>query len=256
VRADGMRLRLVRHEPRGVRDRPRRSSVVVELVDASRAPLALAIVEERRRDAAAPNRARGRLTVTLHPYPVRPHDRAQLDALRAALTRIATDADDASAPLRIASIRTRIRRALRDEGALPDGVAAAPSRDQRGGGIAEPPMTAVFDATGDAARLDRVYLVLEARVPVELSEVPLLRTRFLDLSVRPARARDGSEVTKIPAVARLVDDAGRAIWDAVRVATTRAQAFDLAERALRALEPRGLTLVACGRLGDAAPDVT
>ncbi len=258
VRADGMRLRVVRHEPRGVRDRPRGSSFVVELVDAGRAPLALAMIEERRRDARASRStgARGRLALTIHPYPVREHDRATLDAVRRSLARLVLAADDGASPLRIAAVRARLRRALRESDALPVGVAAAAPREHRGGGVAEPAMTAIFDASEKAGGLDRLYLILEARVPPELSEIPLLRTRFLDLSVRPARTKDDREVLRVPAAARLLDEATRALWDAVGPATTHARAFDLADAALRALAPTGFTLVACGRLGDAAPDTS
>lgn len=111
-------------------------------------------------------------------------------------------------------------------------------------------MTAVFESTSKSPRVERVYLVLEARVPPDLTDLPVLRTRFLDLWVRPGKTRDGTDLDTLPEVHALLAPATKALWDALLTPTTVATAFVAAESALRGLAATGHTLIACGRLGD------
>jgi flavin-dependent dehydrogenase len=260
VRAKGLDLEIVRHEPRGITDRPRGGYFVLDLVDGARQPLALALVEERRSVAEVqplhgptPLRA-GRLVVTVYPYPVRPHDPALLSALSGKLAALVAGADDASAPLVLKRVRAAVRKALRAPDALPAGISASSSREHRGGGVAEPAMTAVFRAKADDAPVQRIYFVLEARLPPELLDLPVLRTRWLDVWVRPERARDGRLLREIPGAGELIDSACQALWTALAGVTNRASAFAAADAALRALSPQGFTLETSGRLGAALPD--
>ncbi|MDI3288860.1 NAD(P)/FAD-dependent oxidoreductase [Polyangium sp. 15x6] len=253
VRAEGLRLRLVRHEPRSITDRPRKSYFVLDLVDAGRLPLGLVLVEEGRAAGeafagVAPRRA-GRLLVTLVPYPVRPHDPAVLAKLEQTLVGLVAAADDPAEPLLLRRVRARLRKALRAPDALPAEITATPSRAFRGGGVAEPPMTLVFRAKAPESPVPRVYLLLEARLPPELVDVPILRTRFCDVWLRPERARDGRLLTEVPEVRSLVERACAAIWDATRPAATLPAAFAAAEAALRALTPADYTFEISGRLG-------
>ncbi|TKD09230.1 NAD(P)/FAD-dependent oxidoreductase [Polyangium fumosum] len=270
VRAEGLRLRLVRHEPRSITDRPRKSYFVLDLVDAGRLPLGLVLVEEGRAAGeplagVAPRRA-GRLLVTLLPYPrsmgaalgqaerrpqtpMRPHDPAVLAKLEQTLVGLVAAADDPAKPLLLRRVRAQLRTALRAPGVLPAEITATPSRAFRGGGVAEPPMTLVFRAKHPENPVPRVYLLLEARLPPELVDIPILRTRFCDVWLRPERARDGRLLAEVPEVRSLVESACAAIWDATRPATTLPAAFAAAEAALRALTPAGYTFEISGRLG-------
>ncbi len=253
VRADGMRLRLERHEPCGLRDRPRDAWFCLELHDAERSPIGLVLVEERRRASGGPARG-GRLDATLLPYPVRPHDPAVLAEIRCALGRALGESDDPAAKLRLRAVRARLRGALGAPGALPEGVAVTRSREHRGGGVDEPPLTVVFEATAPLP-VRRLYVVIEARIPPELTEIPILRTRFLDVWARPARAADGTGIMRAPGVAAFFEAAAQRLWGALRGAGTRAAAFAAADEALAppGFEPAGLRRIAGGRLGEAAP---
>ncbi|MDI1443875.1 NAD(P)/FAD-dependent oxidoreductase [Polyangium sp. 6x1] len=253
VRAEGLRLRLVRHEPRSLTDRPRKSYFVLDLVDAGRQPLGLVLVEEGRAAGAplagvTPRRA-GRLLVTLVPYPVRPHDPAVLAKLEQTLVGLVAAADDPAEPMLLRRVRARLRKALRAPSVLPAEITATPSRAFRGGGVAEPPMTLVFRAKHAESAVPRVYLLLEARLPPELVDIPILRTRFCDVWLRPERARDGRLLSDVPEVRSLLAEASAAIWEATRAATTLPAAFAAAEAALRALTPAGYAFEISGRLG-------
>lgn len=249
VRAEGLRLHLERHTPRGLLDRPRDGFFAIELADAARAPVGLAVVEARRRDATA----EGRVQVTLLPYPVRPQDPAQLDGIQRSLRALAEAADDPRAPLRLGAVRARLRRALLEKDALPEGIFAVKAREHRGGGVAEPPLSAIFAATDPACPARRVYLVIEARVPPELVEIPVLRTRFVDVWSRPAELADGRALGSVPEAARLIARAAERLWIALGPASSRGAAFALAEEALTpsGFTPEGFSLLACGRLGQA-----
>jgi flavin-dependent dehydrogenase len=260
VQARGLKLEIVRHEPRGIPDRPRGGYFVLDLVDGARQPLALALVEERRSVGEAagahgpvPLRA-GRLVVTVYPYPVRPRDRALLSALEGKLVQLLSAADDPGSPLVLKRVRAGVRKALRAPDALPGGTSASSSREQRGGGVAEPAMTAVFRAPTDDAPVQRVYFILEARLPPELLDIPVLRTRWLDVWVRPERARDGRLLRQISGVGELIDSACAALWTDLLGASNRASSFAAADAALRALSPEGFTLETSGRLGAELPE--
>ncbi len=256
VQAKGLKLEIVRHEPRGITDRPRGGYFVLDLVDAARLPLALALVEERRtagEGSLAPRRA-GRLAITVYPYPVRPQDPALLAALEGKLAEIVAGADDPGSPLVLKRVRAGVRKALRAHEALPEGISASSSREHRGGGVAEPAMTAVFRAPNDDAPVQRIYFVLEARLPPELLDLPVLRTRWLDVWVKPERARDGRLLREIPFAGELIDGACEALWSALSGTSNRASAFAAADATLRALTPRGFALETSGRLGTQIPD--
>lgn len=248
VRAEGMRLHLVRHEPAGLRDRPKGSWFCLEVADAARAPVGLLLVEERRRAGAA--RAQpGRLDVSLIPYPVRPHAPAAIAAIRSAAASALAASDDRGGPLRLGAVRARMRRAL--AASLPEGITVVKSRELRGGGVADPALSVVFDAP-EGAVVPRVYLSIEARLPPELCEIPILRTRFLDVWARPSRGPDGREIGRDPAMASFFEAAARRLWIALEGAATRAAAFTAAEEALAppGFDPPGFRRVAGGRLGE------
>lgn len=247
VRADGLSLSLTEHEPRGLLDRPRETYFVLDLVDADRLPFALALVEGRRPGMP---KGMGRFAVRVLPYPVRPIPPGVVHDLTGALHRLIAALDDPARPLALARVRSRLRAALRETKALPHGITAAGSREHRGGGVAEPAMTAIFDAPSSA--LPRVYLQIEARLPPELTELPVLRTRFLDGWVRPERGPDGRPLTDWPEVAAFLAAACERLWAALASAGTTAAAFAAAERVLCAQGgwPHAYRLVASGRLGD------
>ena len=246
VRADGLRLRITRHEPKSIPDRPKHSYFALELVDAAKNPLALALVEQGR---ASSVRKAGRLVVTLFPYPVRPSDRAMLATIEAAFVALVLRVDEPAKAPKMSQLRAALRKALRDPKALPEGVTAAPSRAFRGGGVSEPPMTVVFRATSPNAAATRIYFVVEARLPPEMVDIPVLRTRFLDVWLRPERTQDGRVLREVPEVAALVDASCVAIWDAVSRVSTLSAAFAGAEAALRSRVVLGYELESAGRLG-------
>ncbi len=250
VRQEGLRLSLVPHEPEGLVDRPGGSWFAIEIADRERCPFALVAVEERTAKQARPG---SRLAFTLHAYPGRPKEPALHERLRACIDRQLDAADDRATPLRMRRVRVRLRKSLRAPRALPAGLTLAAVSDTRGGRAADAPLTAVFDAREGDPPVPRVYLLLTARVPPELTEMPVLRTRFLDLWVRPARAPDGRELTRVPEVARLIEEATRRLWEALRTTPSRARAFEAADAALRppSFAPDAFTLTACGRLGSA-----
>ena len=229
VRAEGMRLHLVRHEPRGLRDRPKNSWFCFEVHDAGKNPLALLLVAERRRSSGG--RGNGRLEAKLIPYPVRPHDAALLAAVERAATKAVEESDDPDVPLRLGRVRARMRRALVAEGALPEGTAITKSREHRGGGMANPALTVVFEAAAPSP-VSRVYFVVETRIPPELTEIPILRTRFVDIWARPAKAADGTEIARVPEIAAFFDAATSALWQSLRSAGSLAAAFAAADAAL------------------------
>jgi len=252
VRSEGMRLSLLRHEPKGLRDRPRDGFFAIELAETqNRSPLALAVVEERRRGN---EKATGRVELSLIPYPIRAHDEVLLAQLKERLDALLLEADDGRSPLRLGSVRARLRRALLAPSALPAGVFAVKSRELRGGGVAEPPLSAVFEALSPDLPARRIYLELEARIPPELCEIPVLRTRFLDLFAKPGRLPDGRELGALREPARLIRRGAEALMSALQKAPSRAAAFSVAEKALSAIDvsEEGYRLLACGRLGEIA----
>jgi flavin-dependent dehydrogenase len=222
VRAEGLRLNIVRHEPRGLRDRPRGGFACIELCDAEAQPLGLVLVEERRRGAPG----HGRLTARFAAYPGQ-DVHVSVDAALAAC-------DDPASPIDFAAVRVRLRKALRRT--LPDGIFVTPAREHRSGRVIEPPLTVVFEAPDRR----RVYLMIECRVPPALTEIPILRTRFVDVTVRPARAAEARA---------LLDPAVHQLARALRTVPTRKAAFDVAERVLANLAVPGFRHVASGRLG-------
>jgi len=255
VHAEGLRLSLLPHEPRGVHDRPKGSYFVIELVDAKRDPVCLALVEERR----APSGERlpsglNRLAVDVVAYPVRRVETGLRLAIQRALERLVAGADDGAVPLRLGRVRARLRRALREPGALPAGIGALGGREHRGGSATDAALTAVFQATRGGAGIHRVYLDVERRLPPELTGIPVLRTRLLDVWVRPERSVDGRPLGDIPEAASLVDRACVALWSALAGVTSRAVAYERAAQVLGDPTLPGPTfvLVACGRLGEGA----
>jgi FAD-dependent halogenase len=147
LKADGMRLYVARHEPRGLLDRPRGSAVALELSE-GKLPLALALIEERRRSPspALPAGSGGRLALSLLPYPLRPCDPARLAAVQEALRRLIEAADDGSAKVRLRRVRVRLRRLARSPGALPEGLHIARSREHLYGGGSELPTKDTFES--------------------------------------------------------------------------------------------------------------
>ncbi|MFT3710520.1 MAG: NAD(P)/FAD-dependent oxidoreductase [Archangium sp.] len=227
VRADGLQLRVVRHEPRGLRDRPAETWCCIEVRDDSREPIALAVLEERRRGVAGA----GRVEVSVIAYSQRPVS----EAVRAAFAHAVAGCDDPKKPLAMDALEKAVRRAVK----LPAGVACVPEREHRGSSVAEPPLTAVFD-TPPGSPLERLYVMVEARVPPKLSELPMLRTRWLDVFHRPSISPGWAE----PFLAAVT----KKLWSAVQGADSRAEAFDRAERALGELEFSGFSRLALGRL--------
>jgi flavin-dependent dehydrogenase len=256
VRMKGLELSLVEHEPRGILDRPRGEYFLLDLVDPDRLPLALALVETQRAadvPSLRPSRPAGRFRVTLMPYPVREHAREVLSDLEKAIAAAIVSADDGAETPSLVKLRARARRLLR-ESPLPHGVTIARDTEHRGGGVREPSMTAVFQSRAPDSPLARVYVVVESRLPPELTEMPVVRTRFLDMWVRPSRTRDGLDVAEIPEVRALVAESSRVLWRALTPCGSRGAAFAAAEAALSppSFSPAGYALLACGRLGDVA----
>ncbi len=250
VRQEGLRLHIVRHEPKGLRDRPQQSFFCVEVHDVKRDPVGLLLVEERRR--SSPSKGDGRLDVSLLPYPVRPHDARANAAIALAAREALRASDDRGDKLRLASVRGKLRKALRERGALPDGYGLTKSREHAGGGMAEPALTVVFDA--ERAPVPRIYWAIEARIPPELSEIPIVRTRFLDVWTRPSQGPNGRAITDDPRVRAFIEACAKRLWDALSGAGSPAAAFAAAEQALTSPEGarEGFTCVASGRLGEMA----
>jgi flavin-dependent dehydrogenase len=227
VQADGLQLRVVRHEPRGLRDRPAEMWCCIEVRDDSREPIALAVLEERRRGVAGA----GRVEVSVLAYSQRPVS----DAVRSAFVDAVAGCDDPKKPLSMDALEESVRRAVK----LPAGLACVPEREHRGSSVAEPPLTAVFDAPA-GAEVPRLYVMIEARVPPKLSELPMLRTRWLDVFHRPSISPGWAEP--------FLDAVMKKVGAAVHGADSRADAFARADRALAEFEFDGFTKVAHGRL--------
>lgn len=253
VRAEGLRLRLQPHEPRGLTDRPQGTWFAFDLEDPQHQPLALVLVEERRRPHGLPSpTVQGRLCFTLHPYDHRPHDPKLIEAIHRAvsstLSNIDRDIDEPSSPLSLRTVRTRLKRTLST--ALPDGIHLVPSRQLRGGNTGEPALTTVFEATIEEILGERVYFILEARVPPELREIPPLRTRFVDLWIRPERTRQGQPLRNVPTISRFLDTVCIRLRESLLHAATRTAAFHRAQHMFETSDwtTTGFRLVACGRL--------
>lgn len=255
LKADGLQLSLVPYEPSGLHDRPRESYFVLDLVDAERQPLALALVEERRAGQAGGAQAGSRVSVSVFPYPVRPRDDDLLHELEVQLARIVDEVDDTARPLAVRKLASPVRKRIRAEVGLLRGIALQPPRELRGGGIEQPPMTAVYAVPGSAG-LDpgRLYVLVEARAPSDTTDLPVLRTRFLDVWLRPHATRDGRPLLDAEAIRDFVDPLCVALWESTRTARSVADAFERAEAVLTGDLParHGFKVLGCGRLGDTA----
>lgn len=241
LRQQGLDLQVVPHVARSAHDQPRGRAVALELADADREPIALAVVAESAEGAPRSSR----WTVHILPYPLRDPDDPRLAAARAALERIVEHADDPSRPLRAHRLRTALRRATK-AAPLPAGLTIVDPRSFRSPRIDEPPVTLVL-ATPEPS-LPRLYVRAEPRLPPESIEIAPLRMRFVDVWIEPGRDRDGTPVERLASVRALTADLGRSLAEALRGSSSTSESLDRAEACLRALSCPGYSTIACGRI--------
>lgn len=242
LRQDGLDLQIVPYVARSVRDRPRGRAIALELSDADREPLALAVIAEASAEEAPGS---SRWTVRLLPYPLRRSDDPRLDAARAALEGIVRDADDPSRPLRAHRLRASLRRAT-NESRLPSGIAIVDPRSFRMPRLDEPPVTLVL--VTPEPTLPRIYVRAEPRLRPDATELPPLRTRFLDVWIEPGHDKGGAPIDRLASVRSLSAEVCRSLASALKGATSTAEALDRAETCLRSLTVPGYSAIACGRL--------